>query len=140
MLNGQYELARDAIDYELAREPNSVEWHIYKGDAWREAADHPDSAAREYAWLYDKNFNDEVLKRFNGTIDENLEAASEQYNVALKISLGAPKAYRGLGLIAYKKNQKTVARNRLSQYLQMEPNPTDKRYIETIITRIDSDN
>lgn len=135
MANGQYELAGDAIDYEIARQGDGAVWHVLKGDVARETAQHPDIAAREYAWLYKKSDNEQLRKSFEQKAPQRLTEALTEYERALQLDAGAIDALRGIGLVAYAQNDGVRAKKYLQSYLDSAGKPSDRRYIENMIKR-----
>lgn len=136
MLNGQYELARDTIDYEVGKQGDGATWHIFRGDAWREAAEHPDAAAREYAWLYDKPVNPALTAKFSTMSTESLEKAADEYATAVRLDPNIANGYRGIGLTYYRQNNPAKAREFLQRYLALAGTASDRRYIENIMSRL----
>ena len=136
MLNGQYELAGDAIDFEIAQQGEAPQWHVYKGDALREAAARPLVAAQEYAWLYDETLNDALKEKFQREAAQKFDAALDQYQAALKLDANTPTALRGIGLVALARGDNAQARDYLQRYLAGAQNPSDRRYIQSQLDRL----
>lgn len=135
ILNGRYELALDAVDYEIAQQGDAAIWHVYKGDAKRSAAEHPERAAQEHAWLYDERANDALTAKFQRQASENFVESVAEYEKALQLQKDKPEALRGLGLAAYAQGDRPKARNYLQRYLALADRPTDRRYIESLLNR-----
>lgn len=136
LLAGQYELATDAIDFEIAQQGNAPVWHVYKGDVLREAAEHPQVAAQEHAWLYDKTLNDALKRKFENEAPLKLESALAEYQSALALDQETPNALRGIGLVAYQRGEQEQARSYLQRYLASAERPGDKRYIQNLLDRL----
>jgi predicted Zn-dependent protease len=135
--NGQYELATDAADYEISKQGDAAQWHLYKGDAKRSMAEHPDRAAKENAWLYNKSFNADLTRNFSQQAPEYFQEASNEYQRALLLNNKLAPAVRGMGLVALGQDNKVMAKNYLTQYLEMSPDkPNDKRYIENLLSHL----
>jgi beta-barrel assembly-enhancing protease len=136
LLNRQYELALDAIDVEIARQGDAPAWRVYRGDTLREAAEHSDAAAQEHAWLHDKKLDDALKRDFQQKAPERLQAALDEYQAALKQNAQMPTAWRGIGLVAHQQGDRARAQEYLQRYLAQTPQPSDRRYIENLLSRL----
>ncbi len=132
LLSKHYSLALEAIDRELRFHPQDAELFYYRGEVFHRMFSDPEGAAQEYAWLYDKTFDDELKKKFTQRKGEFSRGAHQAYNKAIKLN-GITNAYRGKGLLAYKQKQFSDAIPLLEHYLSHGKNIRDRRYITRII-------
>ncbi len=65
--------------------------------------------------------------------EKDIEAAKGYYQRAISMSPSYPDSYRGIGLIHYKRGEKTLARKALESYLSLSPQALDRAYIEEYI-------
>jgi predicted Zn-dependent protease len=128
-----YELAEDRAKIALTLEPHNPDFYYLLGECYRLRADHPDEAAKEQAWLYNKKPDDELKNQFKEASASNQEKAKEYYEKALSLNSKYADAYKGLGLIAYKEKQAN-SRMYLEKYLADSTGTVkDRRYIEGLI-------
>jgi hypothetical protein len=136
--NKHYELARDTAVRALHHDPENPWLYYYRGEAWRLMGDDPAGAAREHAWLYDKALDDELTESMRARRDEFYAAAITAYETALARDAGFAKAHRGLGLVAWAQGNRALCKDQLTRYLA-SPDPIgDRRYITTVLRKLDS--
>lgn len=134
----QYELATEYVDKALARNPRSAWLHYYRGEAHRLMAEDPAGAAREYAWIYDKTYSDELVEQYRHKKSSLLDAAKQAYRQSLSVDKKFAYAHRGLGLVAYAEGEAKAAQEALRYYLANATEVNDRRYIDNIIGRLDN--
>lgn len=132
----QYELALDAANRSLTKNPKSAQFHFYKGEAYRDMADDPKGAAREHGWIYGKSFNDKLVAEFEGRRNELYQSAEDEYRQALSLDGQLPLAERGLGLVNLGRGEYDAAHERLSAYLVQNKNISDREYITNLLKGI----
>lgn len=132
----QYELALDAANRGLAAKPNSAQFHLYKGEAYRNMADDPKGAAREYGWIYGKSFDEKLVADFVARRSDFFRSAEEAYLQALALDSQLPMAERGLGLVSLGRGEHDDARKRLTAYIEKNKNIKDRAYIANLLKGI----
>lgn len=132
----QYELALDAANRGLAEDHNSGQFHMYKGEAYRNMADDPKGAAREHGWIYGKPVNDKLIAQFESRRGEFYQSAEDAYRQALALDGHLPIAERGLGLVSLGRGEYDAARERLTAYLVQNKNISDREYITNLLKGI----
>lgn len=134
--NKQFELAEDVVKQELELFPDNPLLHFYLGEVNRLKVQEPDAAAKEYAWLYNKD-NDEDLKIELATYHAKyLHQAWLSYNKAINIDDEFHMSYRGLGMLAIENNENEKAKEFFTIYLNAD-DIKDRRYIEALQKSID---
>lgn len=132
----QYQLAADAAEQALRQNPAMPWLHYYRGEAHRLMAEDPAGAAREHAWIHDKNNNDELVESYRKKQPELLNTARRAYEQALAVNKNFVTAHRGLGLVAFAAGDHRHARASLNHYLKHGREISDRRYINNILGRI----
>lgn len=61
------------------------------------------------------------------------DAALDEYRRAVELDDAYPDPYRAIGLILYKRGERTAARAAFEKYLSLSPAAADRRYIESYI-------
>lgn len=126
-----FELAKDASDVGVKLYPNIPDFYYLSGECERLMADRPDEAAKEYAWLYDVTYNDELKKKFNDKVVEHEDKAKSLYNKIISTYPAFADSYKGLGLLLYANNKKEEAKVYFNQYLKLSSSTVkDRKYIE----------
>jgi predicted Zn-dependent protease len=133
----QYQLAINSADSALLHSPKSAWLHYYRGEAYREMAEDPIGAAREQAWISGRDSGKEAVSQFRGKKQALLATATQSFRDALALDEGFAEGYRGLGLVAWANGDAAGARTSLKQYLDRGKEIKDRRYIESILGRLD---
>jgi len=133
-----YELARDSVDRALARDPDNPWLYYYRGETWRLMGEDPSGTAREHAWLYDQTLDDELTAGMAARRDEFHAAAIEAYEQALARDATFARANRGIGLVACAQGDGTRCRRQLNRYLNSGESITDRRYINTVLKKLEA--
>jgi hypothetical protein len=100
--------------------------------------DDPGGAAREHAWLYDKTHNDELIESMRARRDEFYAAAVAAYEAAQARDASFANAHRGMGLVAWAQGNRTLCKDELTLYLASPDPISDRRYITTVLRKMDS--
>ncbi|MAZ87278.1 MAG: hypothetical protein CL693_06505 [Cellvibrionaceae bacterium] len=135
----QFELAEDAVMREIEQQGNDANWQYYLGEIYRLRAQHPQAAAKEYAWLYDKNNHKELEKSFIDAGDDNKKLAIEHYQLALTLNPLDFQSHRGLGLLYIYDDNPNAAKQHLQRYLTQPEKPKDWRYISSLQAKLNKD-
>jgi tetratricopeptide (TPR) repeat protein len=138
LINKHYELAGDSADRALRHDPDNPWLYYYRGEAWRLMGDDPPGAAREHAWLYGKTLNDELQESMRARRDEFYAAAIAAYEAALARDAGFAKAHRGIGLVAWAQGNRALCKEELGRYLASPDPVSDRRYITTVLKKLES--
>ncbi len=130
----RFEHARDNIQWVLNKFPGNAEAHFISGEIYRLTAEDKTNLKDELN--YKKWF--ELNKgRKKGELEEEwMRKAAEEYNTAIKYDAGYGDPYRGLALLYIYKKEKEKAMEYLRKYLEVAPGATDKRYVNSLITRL----
>jgi len=72
------------------------------------------------------------IRRQRGEGDD-IERAKDHYQRAISINLSYPDSHKGVGLIYYKRGEKTLAKKALEFYLSLSPHALDRGHIEEYI-------
>lgn len=136
--NREFNLAKTIVDQADEFFSDSVKVDFYRGEVFRGYARHPEKAALEYQWiLTGKDKADEATeKKFKQDRPANLAAAVRSYQISARADPPYAKAYRRLGEIAEERGQNQQALEYFSQYLELTPDASDRRYVELAMTRI----
>lgn len=135
----QYQIAMEAADRALARDPKSPWLHYYRGEALLRMVQDPEGAAREDAWANDKKYNDALIAEHRERKTERLATAREAFRQSLALDNDFAHAHRGLGLVAYADGDNRTAREALQRYLKNGKEITDWPYINNILGRLDNE-
>lgn len=133
----QYQLAINSADSALIHSPTSVRLHYYRGEAYRQMAEDPVGSAREQAWINGRDIDKEAVTQFRGKKQALLAAATQSFRDALALDKGFAEGYRGLGLVAWANGDAPGAKTALKEYLDRGKEIKDRRYIESILGRLD---
>lgn len=126
-----YELAAELVEQELALSPEDPQWHFFQGEVNRLRAYDQEAYAKEYAWLHDLDNDADLHSKLSKNSDSFAKAAKKSYDTALSLDASFLISYRGLGLLALKKNEHEIAKMMFEKYLKAE-GIYDRRYIESI--------
>jgi len=127
----QYQLAEETCQVSIDIHGESAMLSAYIADSYRLRATNPNAAAKEYAWLYDKNLKD-VKAEFTAKKDDHLQKAIDLYQQAVALDETYMRAWRGLGLASIDAGDSENGKEYLNRYLQ-DKNIKDRRYIESIL-------
>ncbi len=130
--NKQFELAEDVIRQELIRTPESALLNSYLGDVSRLKISEVEAYAREFSWLHDVKNNADLLTKLESQQSEHVELANSSYSKAIALDARLSVPYRGLGLLAIEMDDKKLASQMLTIYLQSD-NISDRRYIQLLL-------
>lgn len=139
LANQQFELAEDAVKREVQQHGDGSKWQYYLGEIYRLRARHPEAAAKEHAWLYDKKNLKELEATFSDAGDNNKKQAIEHYQYALKLNPEEFKSHRGLGLLYINDQNQSAAKYHLQHYLEQPAKPKDWRYITSLQKKLNKD-
>ncbi|QOL26714.1 M48 family metalloprotease [Thalassotalea sp. LPB0316] len=134
--NKQFELAEDLVNRELTIHPDNALMYYYLGEANRLKAAETKAYAREYAWLYDQDYDDDLITTLEQNDSEFFDKSQRYFekSVSLNSSLSLP--YKGLGLLALDQQNNQQAKAYLQQYLSYS-NVKDRRYINSLLRQLE---
>ena len=104
---GRFDLAREAVEKFLRREPKDARALYLLGEVYRKRGEEKDIAE-----------------------------ARERYRSALEQDPSYPDPYKGLGLIYLKQGEKGKAKDNFERYLELAPKAEDRTYIEEYLRAI----
>ncbi len=104
-----------------------------RGDAWRGMAEDPEAVALERASRRAVAPTDEMIAEVRAKKDEFVASAVADYERCRELDRADPRAWRGIGMVAWSSGDADQARPALQQYLELEPWADDRRYIQSIL-------
>jgi predicted Zn-dependent protease len=72
------------------------------------------------------------IRHQRGEVND-VETAKDHYQRAISINSSYPDSHKGIGLIHYKRKEKTLAKKALELYLSLSPQASDRAFIEEYI-------
>lgn len=132
-----YAFALQEAERALASEPNAAHVHYYVGEAHRRTAEDPEGAAREAAARKRESFDEDDTEEIRARKDSELAVARAAFQRALELDPGFALAHRGLGLVARQAGDAAAAGSELALYLESDPPPHERRYIESVLREIE---
>ncbi|MDD5449718.1 MAG: M48 family metalloprotease [Candidatus Omnitrophica bacterium] len=128
------EHAKDNIQWVLDNFPDNPKAHYLAGEIYRLKAEDKNRLKYE--------LNDKTWKELNkGAKPEEPEdawrnEAIKEYTTCIECQPSYTTAYKGLGFLYYQKKDKETSLLNLNKYLELNPNPDDKRYVDNLIKKI----
>ncbi len=130
--NKQFELAEDMLLAELEQKTVHPWLYYALGEANRLKATDVEAYAREYAWLHDKDNNEELMVTLREKTSGNFEKAKNNYKKVKELDTQFSLYFRGMGLLYLEQGEEDLGRELLRQYLEYE-DIKDRRYITSLI-------
>lgn len=127
------EHARDNIDWVLEKYPDNAEAHYLEGEVFRIGADTPR--------LYRYELNQEGWQRLNsrikkeGLVEEWRKKAEESYSRGIRGNPSYADLYKGMGMLCASRKDKQAVEY-LNKYLDLYPAAPDKRYVNSVIRKV----
>lgn len=104
---GRFDLAREAVEKFLQREPKNTRALYFLGEVYRKRGE-----------------------------EKDIPQAKEKYQLAIEQDPFYPDPYKGLGLIYLKQGEREKTKETLERYLELAPKAEDKTYIEEYLKGI----
>ena len=131
----QFELAEDLAKRELEVDPNNALLYYYLGEANRLKSSETRAYAKEYAWLYDEDFDDDLVEKLLENNSDYIASSKKYFEKATELNSKLSLPYKGLGLLALNQQDVNQAKSYLQQYLSYE-DIKDRRYINSLIDNL----
>ncbi|NMP17073.1 M48 family metallopeptidase [Thalassotalea sp. Y01] len=133
--NKQFELAERLVNSELELDPNNGQLHYYAGEINRLKASEPEAYAREYAWIHDETFDDELTASLADQQEQFFQKAKQGYLKAQSVAPDMNDVNKGLGMVAFHQGETQTAIDFFTRYLQQDK-VKDRRYVESILAKL----
>lgn len=130
------EHAMDDIRSVLNALPDNAKAHFYAAEIYRIEAEDRKKLKYELSIMEWDAMNKGVDK--DGQVDNWRKMALDEYNYALNRAADYYEAYRGMGILYSDMNMKEEAVRNLNKYLELNTAAKDKRYVNSLINRIES--
>jgi len=130
------EHALDNISWVLDRFPGSSEAHYLAGEIARLKANDKEKLKYELNYKVWRELNKKRKKRELENIWR--EEAISEYKKAIESDKNYANAYKGLGLLYSETDDKEKALFYLDKYLMVNPRAKDRRYVRSLIMRIEN--
>lgn len=134
--NKQFELAEDLVNRELASQPNNALLYYYLGEANRLKASETRAYAKEFAWLYDDDFDDKLVAKLDESDEEHIAKSKSYFEKAAELNRALSLPYKGLGLLAVDQQNNQAAKSYFQQYLSYG-DIKDRRYINSLLNNLE---
>ncbi|OGW76060.1 MAG: hypothetical protein A2Z72_01675 [Omnitrophica bacterium RBG_13_46_9] len=128
------EHAKDNIEWVLNKFPDNPHAHYLLGEVLRLEAE--DKTKLKYELNQDKWKELEKKSKESSLEDGWYKEAMNEYEAALKCDPNYVDSYKGIGHLYYAKKDRENALTYFSRYLAICPDAKDKRYIESLIKRL----
>lgn len=126
----QYQLALRLLDEAEAYYQQQEKITYYRGEVYRQMADNPEAAAKEHAWLQERNMREEDKVLYQQKVVEHRAKARENFT-SIEASDTAPKElFRGLGMICNQEGDAAGAAAHFQKYLDQPTPPKDRLFIQ----------
>lgn len=133
--NKQFELAEDLAKRELETSPDNALLYYYLGEANRLKSSETRAYAKEYAWLYDEDFDDDLVEKLSEGNSGYIASSKQYFKKATELNNTLSLPYKGLGLLALYQQDVNQAKSYLQQYLSYD-GIKDRRYINSLIDNL----
>lgn len=133
--NKQFELAEDLAKRELENSPDNALLYYYLGEANRLKSSETRAYAKEYAWLYDEDFDDDLVEKLSEGNLDYIASSKHYFEKATELNSTLSLPYKGLGLLALDQQDVNQAKSYLQQYLSYD-GIKDRRYINSLINNL----
>lgn len=117
---GRFETAKTGIKKYLAGESNSAKGHYYLGQVYLHQFEQPEN----------KKLKDVETK------EQKKQKAIECYNKAIELDAAFAASYKALGMLYYKEGKKEQAKEKLTKYLELEPDTADSAYVKKYLANL----
>jgi tetratricopeptide (TPR) repeat protein len=137
--NREFNLSVTILDEAEDYFGNSAKVDFYRGEIHYGFYKYPEIAAREYHFIETgKDKADRAtIQKFEEEKERNLAVAIEHYQLAFDSTPPYPKSLRRLGEIEEQRGNAKQARDYFSLYLELQPDATDRSYVEHAMKRLD---
>ncbi len=118
---GRFGTAKVGVRKYLEHEPNSAKGYYYLAEIYMHQFEQPEN----------KKLKDKETK------EQKKEKAIEFYHKAIELDQAFPLPYKALGIIYFKDSKKEQAKEKLSKYLELNPDADDKLYVENYLKKLE---
>jgi Zn-dependent protease with chaperone function len=136
--NREFNLSVTILDEAAEYFGNSAKIDFYRGEIHHGFYTYPEIAAREYHFIETgKDKADTAsIQKFEEEKEGNLAAAIAHYQRASEGMPPYPKSLRRLGEIEEQRGNAKQARDYFSRYLELQPDASDRSYVEHAMKRL----
>ncbi len=130
-----YEMARHFLDLGESRGLSGQAVNLFRADILRRQAKYPRMVAKDVANSKGKIAGKKDYEIAEYQVEEKRIQAVALYQKVIGECADCASAFRGMGLAMYDDNNQPEAKKHLQRYLQLNPDASDRKYIERLIDK-----